>query len=356
MRLLGTGLVVVDSYEIWRVLMSTATELLYRAAGCPEFDGPVGARPVEPCGLCGGMAFMEGRPLRDKGKGKGKIEGWLKPTFTAYPLMAHYHEDGWICSACLFSMREWIVLEGRENQKMRTYSHLCEGDRWTLATKSPDGRRAIRSFILGPHAFEWCATIAVSGQKHLCFLSRTNPPTHRTDQPAYLQVETDCLCVRPVDLERLLLLYEEAYTVFSKTEINGGDYSPRRIGQFGPARLRSIEIFLRQERGSLLFGLAGFLAIREDKEDETDGVEDADTNGRSAGDAQRNISQPATGSDPIPAPATSGSGGKSDHPLGQDAGCHAEPGPTMRQCARVVRSRDAAPPDQQPQQLDLFSR
>lgn len=338
--------------------MRTATELLYHAAGCPDVPDLAGERPVEPCGLCGGTTHRQGRPLRDIGKGKGKVEGWLKPTFTAYPQMAHYHDRAWICVACLFSMREWIVLEGRENQKMRTYSHLVEGTNWTLATKSPEGRRAMRAFISSPHEQEWAATLAVSGQKHLCFLTRSNAPNDRLDMPVFLQVETDCLSVRPVDIERVLKLYEEVYIGFSKTEIDSGAYSPRRISLFGAARLRGIEKYLCQERGSLLFGLCSFLALREEiaPNDITPEEYYADANNGSAGDDPRDLSQSTAGSNPgSPSPAPC-SGGEPDHPLGSDASGDAVPVSANLKRAGVARARDAASTDQQPQQLDLFSR
>lgn len=333
----------------------TTTEWLFHAAGEPDMGATIYERPPAPCGLCGGVEYLQGLPLTTCGKGKERIKGWLKPTFTAYPLMKAYAHEAWICVACLHATWEDAVVPGSSanlnantglptKKKMRNFSHLVEGSHWRPCTKAQEGRQEIRDFLLAVHAEPWAAAIATSGQKHILFLAPVNHPGLH-GAPARVLVETEICTYTPADLERLLAVYEDLYTTFSKIEIVSGDYSPNRIVQFGVDRWGKQEAAIQKHRGDRLFELASFLAIRRENDGINDGCERTNQDdlsavvaGSSAGDA---ASAPSGGREPA-------------HTLGPNPGSDGQSGPTERIGAGVADENDASAPNRKPKQLSLF--
>ena len=351
--------------------MQTGTELLYVAAGKPELDR-LFPRPAGPCGMCGGTFFNRGRPLNDTKIDGCKIEGWLKPTFTGYPEMKAHSQAAWICEGCLFSLHEKATIPGREaRQKMRNYSHFVEGTTWTPCTKAEEGREFVLSFLTRPHQSQWLACVATSGQKHLIFRTPVNAPNGDLSRPVRVQVEEQFFSIVPDELVDFVRRYEEMYTAFSKTEIDSGNYSAKRIMEFGGARFLELENYLKNFRGSGLFALAGFLAIRRDADGRK--VSDGECTGTADGDSattagsvpvvnENRIAMDATGGlqgDAAERPArcaeaAPGSGRESVPPLGQNPSGDgiASTADSKREGVAGARPEKAA--NTKPRQLALF--
>jgi hypothetical protein len=219
------------------------------------------------CRICGKMA--EGQPF----------ERWVKDTFTNHDLLM---PGDIICSSCLF----WFEQRSTELQRimgkdrplrMQNYSHFVVDGQWTPVSKG--NKPQMTKFLLA-FPFPEIAVIAVSGQKHLAFRARHNP----TGQNAgWVQLEEQAVWVESKNLESLLTMIEELYQVFSKGEIETGNYSLHRIMQYGSDRWYQQEQEIRLVRKTGLFQLALFLAQR--KEDDGNSGDE----GNSSDAAQDNL-------------------------------------------------------------------
>ena len=344
-------------------MITTGTELLYIAASMPEIDR-LYPRPDGPCGMCGGLRFRRGRPLRDLKIQGEKVEGWLKPTFTGYPEMKAHSQEAWICEACLFSLHERATIPGRDTlQKMRNYSHFVEGSQWWPCTKAEEGREFMARFLLNPHKEQWLACVATSGQKHLIFRTPVNAPGADLDRPIRIQVEEQFFSVVPNRLKAVLEDYEKLYNTFSKKEIDAGQYSPRRIIEFGDVLLMEIESRLAKLRGSGLFTLAGFLAIRRENkfdETETDGTADGDDSDHGEIEGKRDrgnkakVSRKTSKRSARCEAATPGSGRESVQSLGSDSGSDGIASTANIEPAELARPSAEKAANPKPKQLALF--
>jgi len=217
----------------------TATELLYRAAGEPEV---VAAVPAEGrCWLCGAVLPGRAVPYRE----------FVKVTFTDHDKARQWQSD-WVCPACAFCADERsALLQARlgkdKPQCMRNYSHFVVAGEWYPLSKAEKKRMV----ALLPEAA--LAVIADSGQKHLLFRA----------QPGLWQFEEQRVVPDMARLESLLAAMCSLLTLFSKHEIETGDYLAHRIVKFGLSSWRVLEGSLRPWRGSSLFALALFLAQKE---------------------------------------------------------------------------------------------
>jgi hypothetical protein len=147
---------------------------------------------------------------------------------------------------------------------MRNYSHFVVGGEWIPLSKAH--KRRMRELL--PTAE--LAVIAHSGQKHLLFRARKG----------LWQFEEQQIVPDWPRLEGLLEAVEGLYSAFSKAEIETGVYSPSRIMAFGLREWREAERLIRPERGGSLWGLAIFLAQREEEGDGHRGEGGEDRTGR----------------------------------------------------------------------------
>lgn len=203
---------------------------------------------------------------------------WVKDTFTNFDRLL---PGDIICNGCLFwfdqRSTELQRRMGKEKpQKMQNYSHLVIGGEWRPLSKG-DKAEMRRALLEMP--FPELAAIADSGQKHIAFRARRNPPGQAA---GWVQFEEQCLWVEPSALAGLLEVIEELYQGFSKSEIESGEYFPHRILQFGLDRWQALEERIRAERGKLLFALAIFLAQKAEEKGAEDGSRDQDAGCRSA--------------------------------------------------------------------------
>ena len=217
-----------------------ATQLLYRAAGCPDVDGVVPAQGE--CWLCGGDLAGAGVPWAR----------WIKPTFTDHDKAAR-PDCSYLCAGCVFAAEERsAALQARLGRdkpaSMRNYSHFVVAGAWEPLSKGD--KRRMRELL--PRAE--LAVIAVSGQKHLVCRA----------MPGWWQFEEHTMWRDWPELEARLGVVEALYETFSKAEIDRGDYAMHRIARFGLGRFRELEAQVRRWRGSVVTELALFLAQRSD--------------------------------------------------------------------------------------------
>ena len=141
----------------------TPTQLLYHAAGevfqCERIS-------AQRCWLCGAET-ERGVAVKDR----------IKKTFTDIGY-AQNPDGEYICDACAWSMNERGVklaaLVGKSKpSRMRNFSHFVKGGVWRPCSKAAKSQMAD---LLTHEALPELAVIALSGQKHLVFKSRANPP------------------------------------------------------------------------------------------------------------------------------------------------------------------------------------
>lgn len=248
-------------------MTDSPTQLLYAAAGAPPVPGAETTDSAR-CWLCGGALDGSGVPRRQA----------VKATFTDHDC-ARAPESGAFCAACAWIMAERNdALTARTSkdkpQRGRNYSHFVKAGAWYPLSKAQKGD--MRTLLLEPPFLE-LAVIADSGQKHLVFKARANPPGAAA---GWVQFEEQTLWIEPAQLAETLELVEALYVAFSKEEIATGAYNHRRVLDFGLEQWRALETEIRPLRKRALFNLALFLAQRSDDDRGT-----TDDGRRSAGDS-----------------------------------------------------------------------
>ena len=206
---------------------------------------------------------MQGRCRFCGGQGEGPaFSVWVRESFTNWDRLL---PGEIVCAGCLpwFDQQsaELARLVGKDKpQRMQNYSHFVVGGQWIPVGK---GDKALMRDILLRHPFPEMAVIADSGQKHIAFRAPRNPPGQSA---GWAQFEEQRVWVESAALGALVDRIERLYVIFSKGEIESGDYSASRILAFGVPAWQELEQAIKGQRGSALFSLAIFLAQR--KEDE----------------------------------------------------------------------------------------
>ncbi len=223
--------------------MLTATQFLYNAAiAAGPVHTPMGKvvsyGALEP-GHLAGTCYLCGADT-DAGLPKKKV---IKPTFTDHGL-ARAPDSEVVCPYCAWAL---------SYRELRNYSILA-----TAQGLRHPSRAEWRDILLNPPEPPFMACLAVSGQKWLHFKARIN----RNNEAFVVMLEEQPVAVVPKKLESLLRRIEDLYTVFSKSEIESGHYSPQRIQQFGMEAWLKHETVLERVRGSGIFDVALFVAQR----------------------------------------------------------------------------------------------
>lgn len=223
----------------------SVTCVLYDAAGRPGLEGLETASGK--CWLCGGE-LQVGMPRRN----------FVKPTFTDHDKVAQPASE-FVCPACVFSFGERSIIlaerVGKEKpQRMRNYSHFVVGGEWLPLSKAHKDRMAE---LLLREPFPELAVVAQSGQKHLIFRARCNPPG---GYHGWVQFEEQSFYLKPSVLGWFLREVEALYSGFSKKEIGEGTYVQHHILKFGWQRWHELEMVIGPSRGTPIFELALFLA------------------------------------------------------------------------------------------------
>lgn len=226
----------------------TASQVIFRAR-CGALPG---TRDDKSCYLCGGATYAP-----------QALRALIKPTFTDFDV-ARGDLNAGICCACAAALNEQDVdlqrLLGREKpQRPRNYSHFVKNGAWTPYSK------AQKADMIGAlwDAVPEVAIIAVSGQKHLAFKARVNPPGQAVgwlmfeEQHVWLDLD-----LFRATFQRVSALYAAH---FNKESILTGRYS------FYPdsdlATWKRCEPALRAIRGGAVLALAVYLCTRDDNEE-----------------------------------------------------------------------------------------
>ena len=188
---------------------------------------------------------------------------WVRPTFTDHDKL---QAGNIICHRCrlMFEERsEWLAQRvGKDKpQRMRNYSHFVVNGQWLPLSKGNKAR--MKELLLG-EPFPELACIAESGQKHILFRAKWNPPGA---SEGYVQFEEQSIFIEGSTLRWLVERIEKLYVGFNKTEIGTGDYSQYRILQFGVGAWQAYEHSIAYMRDSVLFQLALFLAQKGEADD-----------------------------------------------------------------------------------------
>lgn len=219
----------------------SATHLLYRATG--HAIGAGGG----PCWLCGAPAF-QGVP----------VAAWVKENFTGFDRAFDGADE--VCAACLYCADDrhpdlTARLAADKPQRMRNYSHFVAGGVWHPLSKA---RKAHMRALLLDGPFPEVAAIGESGQKHILFRARPNPPGQTA---GWVQFEEQALWVSQSALRLGLEITTALLDLkFSKAEVETGRYRPYRITRAGLPAWRQLEVQARAQRNLALWPLVVFLA------------------------------------------------------------------------------------------------
>lgn len=256
------------------------TQLIYNAAGQPPVPGL--APLTGNCYICGAALPGQGQPVKEA----------IKDTFNDRD-KAKCPDGPGFCPACVFTFTEQMVINGKENQRFRNYSHLVAGDTgWEPRTKGEKAK--IKDFLLTPHGGWWLACIAESGQKHLAFRC----PVNFGFAPVFfVQFEERRLKVHRAALGECLRLAETMLGLgFSKAEIESGQYLSGKLSKVDLVEWQRLEDALTRWRGNGSFSLALFLAQKAELEvEESENIVNGESTARPGAAVEANGGRPANG-------------------------------------------------------------
>ncbi|MBW2084460.1 MAG: hypothetical protein JRI54_00290 [Deltaproteobacteria bacterium] len=226
--------------------MVCSVDFLYCAAmRKPNIETPSGKTvhyDPAPEGKLSGQCWLCGcRP--ETGHPKKKI---IKPTFTDHDL-AKIPWSEMVCEHCIWAL---------SYRELRNYSLLATGNGLYHLS-----RLQIRETLLQPPKPPFLMTVAESGQRWLHFKAKVN----LSNQKFTVRMDNYDVMVVPGRFKDLLNIIESLYQVFTKKEIETGQYQSHRIREFGLERWEQLEKTIAPVRRSSLFQLALFIAQREEK-------------------------------------------------------------------------------------------
>ncbi|WP_152650449.1 hypothetical protein [Heyndrickxia coagulans] len=125
-------------------------------------------------------------------------------------------------------------------------------------------RVEMRKFLLRPPDPPFVINLAVSQKKHIAFKGEVN---YSRDIFTVMYEEMPVLIVRK-EFARLLELVEHFLYGFTKTEITTGEYSQKRILEFGIEAWEAFEERVKPYRGNPLLDVVMFVAQKVESEEE----------------------------------------------------------------------------------------
>lgn len=228
--------------------MTVPTRLIHRAAlATGRFKLKEGKfmeyRDLEYVEVPGDTCYLCGLETGGVGLPRSRV---IKATFTDHGLARAGNSDS-VCSSCAFCLAY---------RELRNYSILATGE-WIMHP----ARHDLRAWLLVPPGPPFVFCVAKSGQKWV----------HIRGEVAYsrelfpVQFEETRVYVEPDKFKAILGPVEELYNGgFSKAEIETGQYSQKRIMDYGIQGWREKEDQVKPHRGGRQFGLAVFAARREE--------------------------------------------------------------------------------------------
>ena len=220
--------------------------------------GPASVETRGHCYLCSGPAF-DTIPTAV----------FVKPTFTDFNV-ARGDKNAGVCAACAWWSQEQNaelqeMLARDKPQKARNYSLFLASGKLHILSKAQ--KADIADLLLAASGLPEVAIIADSGQKHLVFKARVNPPGQRV---GWVLFEEHMLWLDQEAFRNLFADIQALYRAgYSKESIGTGRYtfypdSDRHLW-------RQTEPRVRPYRGSAPFDLALYLAQRSALEEAYNG-------------------------------------------------------------------------------------
>lgn len=206
----------------------------------------------------------------------------LKSTFTAQNLARVPNSDK-VCERCDYwlNLRCWYFNPHKNKWGKlfaRNWSNLfvdgklvspkiegnyTEGKDTLPIVENLPTRADIRSWLIDPPQPPFTICIAESGQKHLVMWSQI--AYSREAFP--VQFEMDSIQIDRQSFTEQLLEYEKLLTIFSKTEIDTGEYHSDRLTKFwknyGFDQWQQLDTNIAQLRGGRLLQLISYVAIAQ---------------------------------------------------------------------------------------------
>lgn len=217
---------------IWRNLSKNMTVVAEATGKVLEYKAPpFHSVPDERCWLCAGRTHGSGMLV------KNRIDEMFSDVH-----LARCKTSGSLCEGCAGLLKQ---------RKFRFYSHLATEE----GVRHP-ARTVWAEVLTNPPTPPWAASLSMSGQKHLFFKTQVNYQNNLV----YVQLEDLAVRFDPVELKELLEVVERLYTVFSKQEILTGEYSSKRIQQYGLREFEKDEWYVSNYRGERLLTLAVWIA------------------------------------------------------------------------------------------------
>ena len=224
--------------------MRTANQLLYEAylntpKPIPIPNGNTRVWPIPEihevpdalCWLCGGATNGIGRRHKDV----------IRKTFTNTP-HARATNSTHLCAGCGWMLAQRLI---------RGFSLLLLDGQFFHPSKP-----TIRDLLLEPpKVYPWLLSIAVSGKKHISFLSKVNWSGKNL---AVLYEQTPVYI--GTGLEEIRLVEHLYNGEFTKAEILSGEYRQDRIKKFGLKEWCDAEEKIKPLRGSRVLELAVYVA------------------------------------------------------------------------------------------------
>jgi hypothetical protein len=164
-----------------------------------------------------------------------------------------------VCFACQHACTYYSdgLKERAGGSRMMNYSHFVLNGEWTAISK---GNKPQMLGLL--RQTPEVAIFALSGQKHLVLRARIG----------WWQIEEHAIRPDMPKFNHIYSVVDELYQGgFSKTEIESGTYSHRRVLDFGLERWIELDGIVKESRSTPVFDLALFLVTKQEEKGEKHG-------------------------------------------------------------------------------------
>lgn len=205
---------------------SYPTHLIYQALGKPHVLS-------EPCtGICAfcGTEIQEGV----------RLEKTVSEAFTNYDQLTD-HTASHVCSACNACVRE---------PKLRRMNFIAIGDSDESNAHIIFFKRdEIEKWLFNPPPAPFVFGCTINYKKHLSFKAKVNC----SSKLFYVQFEDNSILFSPSKYKPIFEAINRLHLVFSKSEIESGNYYMNRMRQYGLRAFQNDEGTIKEHRGTLQF-------------------------------------------------------------------------------------------------------
>ena len=206
------------------------THLIYQALGEPHVE-------TEPCkGICAfcGTEIQEGV----------KLENTVSDAFTNYDLLTD-RTASHVCKCCYACLKD---------TRLRRLNFIASGSDENKAQIVFFKRNEIEHYLFHIPSIPFVFGCTINYKKHLSFKARVN----YSSKLFYVQLEDNTILFSPTKYKPISDTLNRLYLVFSKSEIETGNYFMNHIKQYSSQKFREDESIIKDYRGTLQFDLLMF--------------------------------------------------------------------------------------------------